>query len=71
MRAILTSLLLHCSFLLIEGYSVLTLAGGNAFLWRDGVGTASSFFAPRGLSFDAAGNLVVADTRNRRALKKH
>ena len=52
----------------IQGHSVLTLAGSGTAGWLDGVGTTARFSAPRGLTFDSAGNLMVADSLNNRML---
>src|SRR5258706_2232370 len=44
---------------------VSTLAGTAAVFGRaDGTGTAASFFFPRGVATDSAGNVYVADTSN-------
>ena len=46
------------------GFVVDTLAGtGNTF-YNDGVGTAASFYLPRGIALDGVGNLFVADSYN-------
>ena len=64
MRAAVALLLLYTPFL-VQGFSVLTLAG-NTTGFSDGVGTNSLFNQPRGLSFDSLGNLVITDTFNNR-----
>ncbi|MBI3521048.1 MAG: T9SS type A sorting domain-containing protein [Bacteroidetes bacterium] len=48
---------------------VTTLAGSGISGQTDGIGTAASFFAPRGICIDASGNLYVADSFNRRIRK--
>jgi sugar lactone lactonase YvrE len=48
---------------------VTTFAGGGGFTqsgYTDAVGTAARFAFPQGLAFDAAGNLFVADSNNRK-----
>ena len=49
--------------------NVTILAGSGSATWKDGVGTAASFYYPRGLDVDAAGNIYVADTSNHRIRK--
>ena len=66
MRAPTLSLLLFGGFLMVQGYSVLTLAGASAPGYQDGVGTAARFNAPLNIVLDGAGGLLVTDTRNRR-----
>ena len=41
--------------------TVTTLAGSGAIAAADGVGTAASFAAPFGVTYDGAGNLFVFD----------
>ena len=43
---------------------VSTLAGSTTSGSKDGVGTAASFFQPRGVAVDASGNVYVADLGN-------
>ncbi|CAJ0815220.1 NHL repeat-containing protein [Ralstonia flaminis] len=43
---------------------VSTLAGSTTAGHADGTGSAASFSAPRGMAFDASGNLYVADQGN-------
>lgn len=43
---------------------VSTFAGSGISGFNDGTGTVASFNSPRGLAFDAAGNLYVADQAN-------
>jgi sugar lactone lactonase YvrE len=45
---------------------VTTFAGSGIGAWLDGVGTNARFLYPRGLAFDGAGNLFVADQGNNR-----
>ena len=66
MRALSRSLLLLGSFLMVQGYSVLTLAGDGTSGYRAGVGTAAKFNGPHGIVLDGAGGLLVADTSNHR-----
>jgi sugar lactone lactonase YvrE len=52
--------------------TAITLAGPGPYGqqgWVDGVGAAARFNAPEGLTVDAAGNVYVADTGNRRIRK--
>ena len=42
---------------------VTTIAGSGEYGHLDGLGTAAKFQAPRGLTFDSAGNLIVCDFR--------
>jgi len=46
------------------GGTVTTFAGQTTAGAADGTGTAAQFSNPRGLAFDSAGNLYVADTAN-------
>jgi len=43
---------------------VSTFAGRGIFGFKNGTGTASAFFTPAGMAFDAQGNLYVADQYN-------
>lgn len=47
------------------GGTVATLAGGDRPGYRDGPGAEARFDTPCGIALDAAGNLWIADTRNR------
>uniref|UniRef100_UPI004049C03A LamG-like jellyroll fold domain-containing protein n=1 Tax=Flavobacterium sp. TaxID=239 RepID=UPI004049C03A len=51
------------------GYVVTTFAGGGAFGFADGTGTAAIFGGPWGITIDSAGNLYVGDTGNNRIRK--
>ena len=64
MRPAVALLLLYPP-ILVQGFSVLTIAG-NFSGYADGVGTNSLFNQPRGLAFDSEGNLMVTDTNNHR-----
>jgi hypothetical protein len=46
------------------GFVVDTLAGSGNTFFSDGVGVAASFYYPRGIALDGAGNLYVADSYN-------
>ena len=48
---------------------VTTLAGKNAFLFADGIGTGASINQPIGVAVDTSGNVYVADTYNHRIRK--
>ncbi len=47
-------------------YTVATLAGSGSASYVDGTGTGAGFNTPRGVAVDAAGNVYVTDTSNRR-----
>ena len=66
MRSLAKCLVLLCAADFVRGYSVLTLAGDGIVGTDDGIGLSSRFSAPRGLSFDLSGNLIVVDTGNHR-----
>ena len=66
MRAPILSLLLFSGFLMVQGHSVLTLAGASAPGYQDGVGTAARFNSPQNIVLDGAGGLLVTDTSNQR-----
>ena len=66
MRAPTISLLLFGSFLMVQGYSVLTLAGDGTEGFQDGAGIGAKFFNPRDIILDGAGSLLVSDTSNHR-----
>lgn len=59
----------HCIRKITPQRVVTTFAGGAAAGATDGTGTAATMNAPRGLALDAAGNLYVADSGNRRLRK--
>lgn len=69
MRAPELSSLVLCAASLIQGHSVLTLAGDGTAGWLDGYGLNTKFNGPRGLSVDNYGNLIVSDTYNNRMLR--
>ena len=66
MRASTISLLLFGSFLMVQGHSVLTLAGDGTGGFQDGAGIGAKFFNPRDIILDGAGSLLVSDTSNHR-----
>ena len=66
MRAPSISLLLLGSLLMVQGYSVLTLAGVGTYGYQDGIGTAAKFNGPQSVALDGAGGLLVSDSWNHR-----
>ena len=48
----------------VNAGTVTTLAGNGNHAYADGVGTASSFYNPEGISVDSNGLIFVADTYN-------
>jgi sugar lactone lactonase YvrE len=48
---------------------VTTLAGSGSAAFADGSGTGASFYWPRGVALDGAGNVYVADHNNHRIRK--
>ncbi|HAS46583.1 MAG TPA: hypothetical protein DCS93_39235 [Microscillaceae bacterium] len=49
--------------------STIAGAGGGTFSGDGGLATAAQLFGPSDITFDAAGNLYIADSRNRRIRK--
>lgn len=49
--------------------TVTTIAGGGGIGYADGEATVSKFFQPTGITVDAEGNVIVADTYNNKLRK--
>ena len=62
LRAIVLSVLGTCNVVALAS----TLAGSGTAFWADGVGTASCFSYPRGISASSDGVVFVADGDNNR-----
>lgn len=56
-------------FLTVINLTVSTLAGSGVSGFADGSGTVAQFNAPADIASDAAGNVYVADSRNKRVRK--
>lgn len=51
------------------GGQVTTLAGNGDTAFADGLGTSATFYSPRGVAVDSAGNVYVADSAHNRIRK--